>query len=111
MGLLSVRARMPWGIELTFGQMALVTGIVFYSLAMPGDLRYKLNAMGFGVCHQIDSHSYTIGGHQMPLCARCSGIYLGALACVGMLSVLRRRSTRLPAWPMLAILLTFFGAM
>src|SRR6476646_6878486 len=102
---------MPWGTELTFAQMALVIGIAFFSFATPGDLRYKLDALGFGICHQIDSHSFTIGGHQLPLCARCSGIYLGALACVGMLSVLRRRSSRLPAWPMLAILIVFFGAM
>ena len=51
------------------------------------------------------------GGHQLPLCARCSGIYLGALASVGLLTVLRRRAARLPASNMLIILAVFFGAM
>jgi uncharacterized membrane protein len=98
-------------MQFTFAQMALVVGIVVYSFAMPGDLRFKLDAMGFGVCHQIDSHSYTIGGHQLPLCARCSGMYLGALASVGLLAALRRRSSRLPGTPMFALLGVFFGVM
>jgi uncharacterized membrane protein len=110
-GLFQVRVRMPGGLELSFVQMALVTGIVFYSLVIPGDLRFKMDAMGFGVCHQISTHSYSIGNHQLPLCARCSGIYLGALASLGLLGVLRRRASRLPAGHMLAILGVFFGAM
>jgi len=110
-GLLQQRVRMPGGLELSFLQMALVTGIVFYALAIPGDLLFKLDAMGFSVCHQIASHSYSLGGHQLPLCARCSGIYLGALASIGLLAVLRRRASRLPTGHMLAILGVFFGAM
>src|SRR5438552_1750423 len=102
---------MPGGLELSFLQMGLVAAIVFYSLAMPGDLRYKMDAMGFGVCHQIATHSYFIDNHQLPLCARCSGIYLGSLAALLMLGVLRRRSSRLPARQMLAIVAVFFGAM
>jgi uncharacterized membrane protein len=102
---------MPGGLELSFLQMALVTAVVFYFMVLPGDLRFKLDAMGFGVCHQISSHSYIIGDHQLPLCARCSGMYLGALASIGLLGVLRRRASGLPAGHMLAILGVFFGAM
>jgi uncharacterized membrane protein len=102
---------MPGGFELSFLQMGLVAAIVFYALAIPGDFHYKLTALGFGVCHQIDSHSFHIAGHQMPLCARCSGIYLAALAGLGMLVVLRRRSARLPMPQMIAILGIFFAAM
>jgi uncharacterized membrane protein len=39
----------------------------------------KLNAVGYAVCHRIPSHSFTVNGRQLPLCARCSGMYLGAL--------------------------------
>jgi uncharacterized membrane protein len=39
----------------------------------------KLDAVGYAVCHRIPSHSFTIDGRPMPLCARCSGMYLGAL--------------------------------
>ena len=110
-GLASLRARLPGGVELDFTQMALVTGIVFYSLAIPGDFNYKLDAMGFGICHQIHSHSFIIGGHQLPLCARCTGMYLGALAGLAMLGVLRRRAVKLPGGSMIAVLAVFFGVM
>jgi len=38
----------------------------------------KAFAMGSTVCHQIPSHSYIHGENQFPLCARCSGLYLGS---------------------------------
>ncbi len=34
---------------------------------------------GSAVCHQLPEDSYYIGGVELPLCARCSGMYLGAL--------------------------------
>lgn len=40
----------------------------------------KLNAVGYSVCHQISERSFVLGEHQSPLCARCAGMYLGALA-------------------------------
>ena len=43
----------------------------------------KLDAVGYAVCHRIPSHSFTVNGRPLPLCARCSGMYLGAL--LGML--------------------------
>lgn len=97
--------------RLTLGQLALAGGIAFYSLAMPGDLGYKLDAMGFGVCHQIHSHSFIIGGHQLPLCARCTGMYLGVLAGLGLLMALRRRASRFPSGYVGAILILFFAVM
>ena len=102
---------MPFGMGFSFLQLGLVAAIVAYSFAMPGDLRYKLSALGFGVCHQIGTHSYFIDEHQLPLCARCSGIYLSALASLGLLVVLRGRSSRLPARGVLAVLALFFGVM
>jgi uncharacterized membrane protein len=38
----------------------------------------KAFAVGSSVCHQIPSHSYESSGIQFPLCARCSGLYLGS---------------------------------
>ncbi len=31
------------------------------------------------VCHQIDAKTFSINGHKFFVCARCTGIYLGAL--------------------------------
>jgi uncharacterized membrane protein len=106
-----MRVRLPGGLEITFVQVLLVAGIVFYSLAIPGDLDYKLDALGFGVCHQIPSHSFTIAGHQLPLCARCTGIYLSALSALVLLAILRRRASRFPARHIIAVFGVFFGAM
>jgi len=35
-------------------------------------------AIGSSVCHQIPSHSFFNHDQQFPLCARCSGLYLGS---------------------------------
>lgn len=91
--------------------VVLAATILFYAFAMPGDFRFKLDAMGFGVCHQISTHSFTIGGHQLPLCSRCSGMYLGAIGSLALLIPLRGRAMRLPPAHVLVILGVFFGAM
>lgn len=31
------------------------------------------------ICHQIPERSFFVFGHQLPVCARCAGIYAGAL--------------------------------
>lgn len=110
-GIWSTRLRLPGDLEVTFPQMLIVSGIVFYTLAMPGDLKFKLDAAGFGVCHQIHTHSFTIGGHQLPLCARCTGIYLGAIVGLMLLARLRSRSIRLPSGAMIPVLGLFFVSM
>ena len=47
-------------------------------IAPPGILG-KVDALGYAVCHQLDSHSFHIAGQELPLCARCTGMYLGAV--------------------------------
>jgi len=34
--------------------------------------------VGGAVCHQRDERSFHLWAHQMPVCARCAGIYAGA---------------------------------
>ena len=45
----------------------------------PAGLLGKADAIAYAICHRIASHSFTIGDRQMPLCARCTGMYLGTL--------------------------------
>jgi uncharacterized membrane protein len=67
-----------------------------------------LTLLGAGVCGQIPSHSFIIGGRQLPLCARCTGTYLGALLGFWGLVVLRRwRASGLPPSEILALLASF----
>ncbi len=73
-------------------------------LAPPHDLLDKADRFAYSVCHRIPSHSFTIGGRQLPLCARCTGTYLGTLA--GLLVLLARgrgRASRFPARRFLAV--------
>jgi uncharacterized membrane protein len=48
-------------------------------LSTPDGFMNKVDAIGYAVCHRIFSHSFIVNGRQMPLCARCTGMYLGAL--------------------------------
>jgi len=37
-------------------------------------------ATGSFVCHQRPERSFSLGGRQMPVCARCAGLYAAAAA-------------------------------
>ncbi|MEN6436708.1 MAG: DUF2085 domain-containing protein [Anaerolineaceae bacterium] len=52
---------------------------LFYS---PPGLLGKADAVGYAVCHRIDTRSFHIDGRQVPMCARCTGMYLGAFAAI-----------------------------
>ncbi|MCJ7693897.1 MAG: DUF2085 domain-containing protein [Anaerolineaceae bacterium] len=39
----------------------------------------KLGAIGYAVCHRIEARSFHVHDQQVPLCARCTGMYLGAV--------------------------------
>jgi len=60
-----------------------------------------------GVCHQMAAHSFKVHGQVLPLCARCSGTYVGALA--GLLTWRLRRDSRGTALPPLRVLVVLAG--
>ncbi len=80
-----------------------------YLLLTPPGLATKADWIGAAVCHRIPSHSFHIGGHQLPLCARCTGTFPGALlGLVGQAVLLgRRRESGFPPAPILALLALF----
>jgi uncharacterized membrane protein len=43
---------------------------------------YAVYLTGSGICHQLPERSFELWGRQMPVCARCAGIYLGAALAV-----------------------------
>ncbi len=53
--------------------------VVWLALTPPG-LLGKADAIGYAVCHRIAERSFLLGDRAVPLCSRCSGMYLGALA-------------------------------
>lgn len=95
---------MPWAI----GVLLVLALGVFLWITPPG-LLGKADMIGYAVCHQIDSHSFAVGGTYLPLCARCTGTFLGALVgLVGQAVVLRRRrAASFPPGHILAVLIGF----
>lgn len=74
-----------------------------------GLLRY-IGLFLSGVCHQLPEHSFFIADVQMPLCARCTGTYLGAW--LGICASWWRRHSRASQFPprnILILLVLFFG--
>ena len=44
----------------------------------PSGYYSKIFSIGSSVCHQIPSHSFNVGPVQFPVCARCTGLYMGS---------------------------------
>ncbi|MFW5713900.1 MAG: DUF2085 domain-containing protein [Brevefilum sp.] len=68
----------------------------------PEGLLGKAEAVGYAVCHQIDVRSFHLGDRPMPLCARCSGMFLGALLGI-FYQALQGRKGKMPPWPVLIL--------
>ncbi len=98
---MGTRAKIIGGLFLASGGMVL--------LMPPWTPAERFTFFGHGLCHQLPGHSYVIGGVQLPLCARCSGIYLGALLAL-VWYVVRGKGTSatLPQMPILLAMLTSF---
>ena len=103
----SVARRRTLDRVLLFGGLGFVLAVLVLS---PGDLLGKADHIGYAVCHQISVRSYFFGDHQLPLCARCSGQYLGALFGLVLLLILgRSKAAALPPTPIVVLLLGFLA--
>lgn len=68
--------------------------------------------MGAALCHRLTERSFTIYGRQFPLCARCTGMYLGVfLVFTTLLLAGRARWGELPRLPIMLTLFGFIGIM
>ncbi len=65
---------------------------------------------GSAVCHQWPAHSYFIAGVELPLCARCTGMYLGALLTILFHAWRHPRAIGTPRpWALVLMVLFFFA--
>lgn len=89
----------------TVGRRVFIAGSVLWALTLPlaplaagrpapanawYAIAFGVYAIGSFVCHQLPERSFHLWSVQMPVCARCTGVYVGgALAAV--VVALRRR--------------------
>lgn len=70
----SFRLPLKWGFVLLVGLL-----FVAWIFNTPAELLGKADAVGYAVCHRIDLRSFHLHERPLPLCARCTGMYLGAV--------------------------------
>lgn len=81
--------------------LAIALALTWLSLT-PHGLLGKADAVGYAVCHRIDARSFHIGERAFPMCARCSGLFLGAM--LGLVyQILQGRKGKMP--PTLVLIL------
>jgi len=84
--------------------------LIDWLLNTPPGLFGKADAIGYAVCHRIGERSFHIGSLQLPLCARCSGMYLGAVTGLVFQSIIGWKRLKIPHWSILALLAVFVAA-
>lgn len=94
---------LPW----RYAFFGLVGALLLGLIAWPGvPLDRKMYSVVHGVCAQI--HNVQVGGLDLPLCARNTGIYSSFLiTSMYLLALGRRRAAKLPAWPITIALILF----
>jgi uncharacterized membrane protein len=82
--------------------------IMLFIWLPPATLLGKADLIGYGICHRIPERSFVLGDRQFPLCARCTGTFLGAIVgLTAMILLGRRRAARMPPISVLGVLVVF----
>lgn len=103
-----------WVLLIALGALSVMG---FYTVTNPDLLTHShlldgTDVVGYALCHRITERSFTIAGRQMPLCARCTGMYLGVILTFVVLGLSGRgRWTELPPLPIMLILIGLVGLM
>lgn len=71
--------------------LAAVVVLGIWTRLTPEGLLGKADAIGYAVCHRIDARSFHLGDRPLPLCSRCTGMYLGAALSLAYLQVSGRQ--------------------
>ncbi|MGA2490075.1 MAG: DUF2085 domain-containing protein [Anaerolineales bacterium] len=90
--------------------VAAVLVFIGWFLNTPPGLLGKADAIGYAVCHRIAERSFHIGSYQLPLCARCLGMYLGAVTGLVFQSIFGWKRGKAPHWSVITILAIFVVA-
>ncbi len=84
---------------------ALITGLIIGAPLAKANgfalLSFPIYQAFSHVCHQAPERSFFVAGHQLAVCARCTGLYLGfaaAVICYPLITSLRRTQTPERKW-------------
>lgn len=94
----------PWIILAAFAFLAVLIAWLWFT---PAGFWGKLRALGYAVCHQLEERSFCVHGVCSPLCARCTGMYLGALLSLGYQAFQGRKAKVPPVWVIVVLVLLF----
>lgn len=104
--MVTARHRPHWTRWVAIALAVLTVGA--YACLTPPGLLDKADWIAAAVCHRIPSHTFFIAGRQLPLCARCTGTFLGALTALFCQAVvLRRRAAGFPPPGITVVLIGF----
>lgn len=67
-----------------------------------------LQKIGYAVCHQLPERSIFIDNMQLPVCARCSGIYTGSLVSILFILFSSKRKSNVIPRMYIALIFLFF---
>ena len=87
--------------------LAAILVITAWLINTPPGLLGKADGIGYAVCHRISERSFHIGDRQLPLCTRCSGMYLGAMIGLTYQVFVNRRRQNFPPWSVSIPLILF----
>lgn len=94
----------PWIILAGLAFLAVLIAWLWFT---PAGFWGKLRALGYAVCHQLEERSFCIHGICSPLCARCTGMYLGAILSLGYQAFQGRKAKSPPVWVIVVLVLLF----
>src|SRR5512136_1574619 len=90
--------------------LAALLVFIGWFLNTPPGLFGKADAIGYSVCHRLGERSFHIGSYQLPLCARCSGMYLGAMTGLVFQSIIGWKRFKIPHWTIIGLLVVLVVA-
>jgi uncharacterized membrane protein len=97
------------GVLVAFGAVVV---LVMWMMGTPGGIEGKADAVGYAICHRIAARSFLIDGMPMPLCARCTGIYLGVMTSfLVAVAAGRTKVSRIPPIKVIVVLAIFVAIM
>jgi uncharacterized membrane protein len=89
--------------------LAAAFGIIgMWLVFTPAGIHGKADAVGYAICHRIGERSFEVAGRPLPLCARCTGIYLGAAVTLStFIASGRGRASKFYDWKIIGVLALF----